>query len=362
MLEWISFLNARIKKRGWDKATARMMGTSSEDDLMKKIDTIIDAMDEDTYYPFASPEEWYDFVDYYYEQEEKTATARIIRAAEPGSGDRIPTKRASGAWQEFRQSLLDKKEIPLSSILQMERSAQEILNLLEDGDKKDENGKYIHGPVWGLVMGNVQSGKTANMEALMSMTAEFGWNVYIILTGTIENLRVQTEERMRADLPNRGLGWQFLHNLTFKGADAPSNLKLRLGDSDRYVITCLKNSSRLKTLLRWLNYDKSRKAQMRVLVIDDESDQASLNTKKMDMLDGMTADEAEAAAVERTRINQEIMAIVNGNTRVDSKEKVPYKAMNYVCYTATPYGNFLNESFEHSLYPSNFRLFTYKCG
>lgn len=344
ILEWFSYLNLKIKKRGWDKATARMMGTSSEDELLNRLEMV----DEDIYYSFASPEEWYDFVDYYYEQEEKTATARIIRAAEPGSGDRIPTKRASGAWQVFRQSLVDKKEIPLSSILQMERSAQEILNLLEDGNSGN------HGPVHGLVMGNVQSGKTANMEALMSMTAEFGWNVYIILTGTIENLRVQTEERMRNDLPNRGLGWQFLHNLTFKGADAPSNLKLRKGDSDRYVITCLKNSSRLKKLLRWLNYDESRKQQMRVLVIDDESDQASLNTKKMDMLDGMTADEAEAAAVERTRINQEIRAIVNGNTSVDSEEKESYLAMNYVCYTATPYGNFLNESGADSLYPSDF--------
>lgn len=351
--EWIRYLNKKIGKYSWDRKTARLLGKSSEDELMRRLQNT-EVFDEDMFYPFASLDDWDDFIDYYYEQEEKTATARIIRDVERGSGDRIPTQRASGAWQVFRQSLMDKKEIPQSSILQMERSAQEILNLLEDGNRKDGNGEYIHGPVWGLVMGNVQSGKTANMEALMSMTAEFGWNVYIILTGTIENLRVQTEERMKADLPSRGLGWQFLHTLHFRGADAPSNLKLRPGDSDRYVITCLKNSSRLKTLLRWLNYDKSRKKQMQVLVIDDESDQASLNTKKMDMLDGMTADEAEAAAVERTRINQEIMAIVNGNTRVDSKEKVPYKAMNYVCYTATPYGNFLNESSGDSLYPSDF--------
>ncbi|MBQ1875689.1 MAG: Z1 domain-containing protein [Selenomonas sp.] len=341
---WIQYLNKKIKKRGWNRKKARMLGTSSDEELLEKLE---DA-DEDLYYPFTSLEDWDDFIDYYYEQEEMTATARIIRNVERGSGDRIPTGRASGAWQVFRQSLLDKKEIPLSSVLQMEHSAREVLNLLEDGATGN------HGPVHGLVMGNVQSGKTANMEALMSMTAEFGWNVYIVLTGTIENLRVQTEERMSGDLPSKGLGWKFLHDLSFTGADAPSKLNLREGDSDRYVITCLKNSSRLKTLLRWLNYDKSRKAQMRVLVIDDESDQAGLNTKKMDMQDGMTEAEAEEAAIERTRINEEIMAIVNGNTRVGSDDVVPYLAMNYVCYTATPYGNFLNESRKGSLYPRDF--------
>jgi len=351
--EWVRYLGKKIRKQGWDRQTARMLGKSSDEELLSRLQDT-DVFDEDLYYPFTTLEDWDSFIDYYYEQEEKTATARIIRDVERGSGDRIPTENSNGAWQVFRRSLVDKKEIPGSSILQMERSAQEVLNQLEDGNRKDANGEYIRGPVRGLVMGNVQSGKTANMEALMSMAAEFGWNVFIILTGTIENLRLQTEERMKADLPSRGLGWQFLHNLSFRGAGAPSNLKLRPGDTDRYVITCLKNSSRLKTLLSWLNHDRSRKEQMRVLVIDDESDQASLNTKKMDMLDGMTADEAEAAEVERTRINQEIMAIVNGNIRADSKETAPYQAMNYVCYTATPYGNFLNESLENSLYPSDF--------
>jgi hypothetical protein len=41
----------------------------------------------------------------------------------------------------------------------------------------------------GLVIGNVQSGKTANMAGLMSMAADHGFNIFIILSGTIENLR-----------------------------------------------------------------------------------------------------------------------------------------------------------------------------
>lgn len=52
----------------------------------------------------------------------------------------------------------------------------------------------------GLVFGSVQSGKTANMEALISMAADTYWNVFIILSGTIENLRIQTRDRFKRDL------------------------------------------------------------------------------------------------------------------------------------------------------------------
>ena len=51
-------------------------------------------------------------------------------------------------------------------------------------------------PVKGLVIGNVQSGKTANMAALMAMAADWGWNMFIVLSGTIENLRQQTQNRL----------------------------------------------------------------------------------------------------------------------------------------------------------------------
>lgn len=341
---WVILLNKKIRRRGWTMDQVRMLGRDSEDDLLD----VLEAYDEDVYYPFDNLDDWYDFVDYYQEQREQTIEARIIRDSERGTGDRTVSELPNKPWHAFREGLIDRKEIPISSIEQMKASSEDVLNLLADGSNDD------HGPVRGLVMGNVQSGKTANMESLMAMTAEFGWNVYIILTGTIESLRIQTEERMHRDLPSKGVGWQFIPRISFNGAFAPSSLKLRKGDSDRYVITCLKNSSRLKTLLRWLNYDQSKKQMMRVLIIDDESDQASLNTKKMNLQDGMTEDEAEEAEQERTRINKEIMAIVNGNMSVDSSEQTSYLAMNYVCYTATPYGNFLNESGDESLYPKDF--------
>ena len=62
--------------------------------------------------------------------------------------------------------------------------------------KKTQNDS----PIRGLVIGNVQSGKTSNMAGLIAKAADDGYNMFIILTGTIENLRKQTEERLFIDL------------------------------------------------------------------------------------------------------------------------------------------------------------------
>ena len=67
------------------------------------------------------------------------------------------------------------------------------------------------GPVKGLVMGSVQSGKTANMIGLVSMAADYDWNFFIIMSGSIDNLRKQTRDRFCADLmQSQGVNWRVL--------------------------------------------------------------------------------------------------------------------------------------------------------
>ena len=70
---------------------------------------------------------------------------------------------------------------------------------------------------------------------------------------------------------------------------------------------------------------------MKILVIDDEADQASINTKDIEE--------------DTSTINKLIKDIVN------DKE---FLAMNYISYTATPYANVLNETADSSLYPKDF--------
>lgn len=177
-----------------------------------------------------------------------------------------------------------------------------------------------------------------NIESVITMGADIGFNVFIMLSGTIENLRKQGLNRLKEDIEYSeasNVHWKFLDKVN-KETDI-SSLLIHQKEA-RIVTVCLKNVTRLKDLKKWLidNTSEIAKRNMKILFIDDEADQASLNTKKMNGQD----DEFD-----RSKINQLIIDIVNHNK---------FGSMNYISYTATPYGNFLNEKGKESLYPQNF--------
>lgn len=246
------------------------------------------------------------------------------------------------SWQLYKAKLLN-IGFNEEKVGEMERSCYKILQRLNP----DTRGVP---PVKGLVIGNVQSGKTANMAGLMAMAADCGWNMFVILSGTIDNLREQTRKRLFNDLRIPGnLNWIKLDQLSKKqtGASAcdpnywPKNLDFSPDSRDRHFVVCLKNSTRLKDLIKWMQWDPNTQNQMRVLVIDDEADQASVNT-------------ANISKAERKAINRAICAMVNGYNETNKVKKGQFLAMNYIGYTATPYANILNETSEESLYPKNF--------
>lgn len=234
------------------------------------------------------------------------------------------------AWQMYRKTLRDNKKWTEDSISNVERSAVDVLNKLAI-DTHDR------GPVKGLVVGNVQSGKTANMTGLMALAADNGFNCFIVLSGIIDKLRSQTANRIINDLDSSGAG-----NLSWKRIDKPSvanpdvrntsSLDFSSKSKNRFVIVSLKNKARLRDLYNWLKNDISKQRQMKILIIDDEADQASINTKDVD-------------SDERTAINKVIREIVDDSN---------FGAVNYVAYTATPFANVLNESGADSLYPKDF--------
>ena len=327
---WIAWVDKRLDA-DWPWEKIAMCGKDNEEELMEYLSN----QDPFDYHMF-SLEEWREFIAMKREDEEKSKPVIVMNhAAQVGVDDMDIPDDKNSAWQKYRKKL--EGNFPGAAINQIERSSKKILNMLYDGS--GDEYKIVHG----LVMGNVQSGKTANMEGLMAMAADYGWNMFIILSGTIENLRQQTRSRFMRDL-NEGEGnlvWDYsIDNPTDKN-NPQDALDLSPNSRRRYVTVCLKHSTRLKKLLNWLNKNKHKKAQMKVLIIDDESDQASINTGKIDQ-------------DEITRINKLIKAIVNGNVKENSDSVSRYKAMNYVAYTATPYGNFLNEKGEGSLYPKDF--------
>lgn len=270
----------------------------------------------------------------------------------------------SSAWVKYRNYLAGaetgKRKVSDEGIENITAHSLFVVNQLKR-DTRDSS------PVKGLVMGSVQSGKTANMGGLLSMAADYDWNFFIVLSGTIDNLRKQTRDRFHKDLRNTGsVAWRFLdyvgcRNGALRDIDDEAKTPLRVDDlklnglmsgsikhPDRYVITCLKQASRLRYLLDWL-YDspQGRSSRLRIVIIDDEADQASVNTSRMDS----ASSEEE---VNRTRVNNLICNMANGLTADGKKPRVGCNAVNYVSYTATPYANVLNEAWKGSLYPSDF--------
>ena len=286
---------------------------------------------------------WHDLVASQHEAELRAITLQykwqqaILKGKGEDNNTTIPTDRHS-AWQLYRKTLLEEKHFKREVVDGMEQSVYKILRRLSAQTPQDD-------PVKGLVIGNVQSGKTANMAGLMAMAADWEWNMFIILSGTIENLREQTENRLFGDLNNSygHLSWKPLNHPSKKSSrgDRAQDLNFAEGSHDRFFTVCLKNSTRLKNLIQWLQKDTNKMQQMRILVIDDEADQASVDT-------------LDISKNEKNAINRLITNLVNGYDEKDHKTKEKFCGMNYIGYTATPYANILNDSKWESLYPHNF--------
>jgi len=249
----------------------------------------------------------------------------IVGVEESEQNIQVPPVERS-AWQMYRAHLGRQNWKP-AAIDSIENSALHILRRMRLSTAE-------RGPVKGLVVGHVQSGKTANMAGLISMAADYRWNLFIVLSGTLENLRLQTRKRLVKDLNHPG-------NLSWKVVEHPSpsmppgaraqDMQFHAAGHDRHLVVSLKNASRLEALIGWITKHEVGMAQMRIVIIDDEADQGGINT-------------ANVSKEERSRINGLIVRLV----------QLPVQSVNYVAYTATPAANFLNEGPGESLYPEDF--------
>lgn len=187
----------------------------------------------------------------------------------------------------------------------------------------------------GLVLGYIQSGKTANYTAVIAKAADAGFKFFIVLSGLHNLLRSQTQGRLERELYD--LNTEHWVKLTDREHDfrlsAGGNADAFLTTNAQHRVLCIvkKNAAILRKLLKWL---RSARTDVRrscpVLVIDDEADQASVN--------------ASGTIEDRTKVNQLILDILSELPKV-----------GYVGYTATPFANiFIDPTIPQDLYPRDF--------
>lgn len=184
----------------------------------------------------------------------------------------------------------------------------------------------------GLVVGYVQSGKTANFTAVISKAADAGYRLFLVLSGLTNSLRRQTQERLDSELVRlQPMLWQTWTDLQSDIGDYPFNIDAMLHGQQRHLAVVKKNGPRLRRLLRMIKKaDPQLLKQCPVLIIDDECDQASVN--------------ASGTQDRLTAINKLLRDFLGTLPRVA-----------YVGYTATPYANVLiDPSYEQDLYPRDF--------
>lgn len=209
----------------------------------------------------------------------------------------------------------------------------------------------------GLVVGDVQSGKTANYLGLINMAFDYGYKIVVLLAGMTNSLRLQTQKRTdkgvigaKSDsigntIEYIGVGFNpqdhFAVPFTNQANDFAKfiqrNLNAAISDFNKPVVLVVKKvKSVLESVGERLQSELTEKGVIdskSILIIDDEADNASINTAK--------------AGATPTSINRSIRAIFN-----------KFPIASYVGYTATPFANiFINphdDEDNFDLFPSDF--------
>lgn len=178
-----------------------------------------------------------------------------------------------------------------------------------------------------LAVGYVQSGKTMSFTGVLAMARDNGYRISIVLTGVTTNLQGQTSVRLSKDLNNNPSEDRF----AFVDNPSPDNVgdiikALRLSDKPLLIIPILKHKKYLNDLTT-LFKDARLKKEIRsetVLIIDDEADQASLNSFGYANSDN---DEEENKMSATYAAILKLRSVLPGNS--------------YIQYTATPQANLL---------------------
>jgi len=270
----------------------------------------------------------------------------------------LPYKRSKidwRFWKRYERFLMEERGLSEKSVNKLDEITDKILERLEDPKREGSWDRR------GMIVGQIQSGKTSNYIGLVCKAADAGYKLIIILAGMHKSLRSQTQYRVdqgflgfdtrlnRAfdreknlrigvgDLP----GEEFItvHSLTSSDDRGDFNKKVASqvgvipGGNDPVILVIKKNKSVLKNLINWAVSVRGQvdsvlgKTIVRgipLLVIDDEADNASVNTNPIPIDEhGQPLDDYDVSA-----INGQIRKLLNS-----------FEKSAYIGYTATPFAN-----------------------
>lgn len=275
-------------------------------------------------------------------------------------------------WKRYKQ-YLQKNGWALPTLEKLDELTYDTLGRLEDPTRKGAWDRR------GVIVGHVQSGKTSNYIGLINKAADAGYKLIIVLTGMHDNLRSQTQIRLDEGFLGYDSGTRTLDSsnkvqIVGVGKIDPSvkrpdtiTTRLPKGDFRRAVadhfninpggnpllFVLKKNSSVLKNLLDWVewattNTDESGRkivSGVPLLVIDDEADWGSIDTKDLVIGPDGKPDLEHSPTVLNSRIRKLLFS---------------FEQSAYVGYTATPFANiFIHEGaktkdFGEDLFPRSF--------
>ncbi|MCH5179815.1 MAG: DEAD/DEAH box helicase family protein [Erysipelotrichales bacterium] len=253
-------------------------------------------------------------------------------------------------WDRYKNYLLNTKHFPSEIVKTLENDT--LYKIMSYMGNPNDNAPFS---IRGLVVGDVQSGKTSNYLGLIAKAADAGYKVIFILTGTIESLRKQTQQRVEEGFIGYdsfngidvgvGRGDKLPKAFTSRAKDFVAgddqNTTYRLSDYSKepMIFVLKKNVSVLKKVyssLKTINTSAIKsKIDYPALIIDDEADNASINTNKPDN--------------DPTKINKYIRSLLSLFTR-----------STYVGFTATPFANVFisydkeDEMLKDDLFPRDF--------
>lgn len=275
-------------------------------------------------------------------------------------------------WDRYYNYLLKKPAWSITAVEEIDSSTDEIMNALANPRKG------VAGERMGMVFGYVQSGKTAHYIGMINKAYDAGYRIVIVLSGIHNSLRSQTQSRIDEEVLGYETSLENIGDMTRErnvigvGVGPHNQVETVVqsittrdekGDVNKktegvsmmppFMIVTKKNASVLRRILRFFRKNhcaeiidgkKKIPAKYPALIIDDEADQASINTNESYDDQGNVLDDYNPTTI--NGLIRELLGV--------------FECRSYIGYTATPFANIFipphidDETYGSDLFPRDF--------